>query len=156
MRLFLAAYLCALSLTSCAALTPGEKTAIEAGTTVACAALSFVPLVGGALASACAGEEKNLEGALDAAGTPVAPVAAPIVVSPQTLASVRKPVHRRGARGQRIHMGNVPAISVAACQAYADKLPAIDVLPVVLPQAPAALPLADAGAPDASAEGGAR
>jgi len=120
-------------LPGCAALTATDRAALSADLAIACPALTLVPLVGGLLASACEGEERNLAAVTAAAGAPPAGSAvAAVTVAPGAKA---KAVTRRGRGGKRVRVGTVPEAIHARCQAAADALP-VD------------------GAADAGAEGG--
>lgn len=93
-----------LALPGCARLTRGDAATIETAGAVACAAMTLIPIVGGALAAACAGEEAALRTALDAS-----------TAEPDPLPLDKQPLVAVHAHGR--HRGHVPRSLARSCAA---------------------------------------
>lgn len=102
---------------ACSNLTATDAALIQTGDAMACAGLSFIPVFGGAMAGACAGEEANLKKALDADLAKRADAGTPPPVNTNAAAA---PVHRKTSTGKVKLVGYVPPDEAPGCQAELD------------------------------------
>ncbi len=102
-------------------LTPQGAATAEGVNAIACPLLSLIPVVGGVMASACAGEEAALAAALNAVLAAQAADAGASAKAAASLASGPATAVFAMRAKVRTHIGYVPASIAVAVQAELDK-----------------------------------